>query len=596
MKKFINISAKQFIKVVLPLLIVAVFTITSYTIMINKLIDEIVNNATGKGIERVEKQILRTLDVEITNLDMICDIAALTQAPSSLSMLVKSAAAKNETVLAYYFSSIKPLSKGGYLVMSDDWRAPSTFDQTTRPWYSGALEAKGQIFGSDIYVNARSNTKCISLSRAIYNERGTEVGVVGFDMDLEKLSANLGNIQVSPTSVMNIVTADGRYVTHYADKNKINDSNIFDDTNFSVKDRTLDGFVDDGETKVVSSLSKYFCVGKIPGTPWYIVVQGERNDFVKKHFTWGIIILIITAILILVSAVFNVYNANITASKERALGEELIGETQNLVVVAKETSATSQDQSAAVKEIVATMEDTNNLSENIAEKIQGVTSVAQKTSSDVADGASALNVNVDKLYEISEANKETIDGIKELSKEIDNIWDIVTMITSVADQAKIIAFNAELEAASAGEAGKNFHIVASEIRRLADGIIDSTKEIKDRISAIQHSSDSLILASESGTVKVAEGVKTAKELEERFASIKSGAEITAQAAEEITTTIQQQTYASSQILITLKQISAGVENFSATTENVSSAAAKLQEVAEKLNVITKHSDSEEAEV
>ena len=479
--------------------------------------------------------------------------------------------------------------------MSDDWRAPSTFDQTTRPWYSGALEAKGQIFGSDIYVNARSNTKCISLSRAIYNERGTEVGVVGFDMDLEKLSANLGNIQVSPTSVMNIVTADGRYVTHYADKNKINDFNIFDDTNFSVKDRTLDGFVDDGETKVVSSLSKYFCVGKIPGTPWYIVVQGERNDFVKKHFTWGIIILVITAILILVSAGFNVYNANITASKERALGEELIGETQNLVVVAKETSATSQDQSAAVKEIVATMEDTNNLSENIAEKIQGVTSVAQKTSSDVADGASALNVNVDKLYEISEANKETIDGIKELSKEIDNIWDIVTMITSVADQAKIIAFNAELEAASAGEAGKNFHIVASEIRRLADGIIDSTKEIKDRISAIQHSSDSLILASESGTVKVAEGVKTAKELEERFASIKSGAEITAQAAEEITTTIQQQTYASSQILITLKQISAGVENFSATTENVSSAAAKLQEVAEKLNVITKHSDSEEAE-
>ncbi|MBO7421351.1 MAG: hypothetical protein J6U06_09575, partial [Spirochaetaceae bacterium] len=268
-------------------------------------------------------------------------------------------------------------------------------------------------------------------------------------------------------------------------------------------------------------------------------------------------------------------------------------QTQNLVVVAKETAATSQEQSAAVKEIVATMEDSNNLSENIATKIEDVSSVAEKTTTDVADGAVALEVNVQKLHEIFDANANTIEGIKKLSKEIDNIWEIVTMITSVADQAKIIAFNAELEAASAGEAGKNFHIVASEIRRLADGIIDNTKQIKERITNIQHSSDTLILASESGTAKINEGCATADELEAKFASIKSAAEITADSAREITSIIQQQSAASGQILITLKQISAGVENFSAATENISSSAEQLKTIANTLNQQVENFDTQQ---
>ena len=268
---------------------------------------------------------------------------------------------------------------------------------------------------------------------------------------------------------------------------------------------------------------------------------------------------------------------------EQSLGNHLFEETQGLVVAAKETAATSQDQSAAVKEIVATMEDSNNLSENISSKINDVAQVAKKTFSDVELGGTALQSNVDKLHEIFEANTETINGIKALSGKIDNIWDIVTLINSVADQAKIIAFNAELEAASAGEAGKNFHIVASEIRRLADGIIAGTKEIKERITEIQHSSDSLILASESGTEKINEGCERARELEANFESIRSAAEITSNSAGEITNIIQQQTAASGQILVTLKQIAAGVENFTSATENVSKSAEQLKEIANKLN-------------
>jgi len=222
------------------------------------------------------------------------------------------------------------------------------------------------------------------------------------------------------------------------------------------------------------------------------------------------------------------------------------------------------------------------LSENIAQKIKDVAGVANNTNQNVRDGVKYLEANVAQLHEIAGANQNTIDGIKSLGDKIENIWDIVTLINSVADQAKIIAFNAELEASSAGEAGKNFHIVATEIRRLADGIIDGTKEIKASINEIQQSSDSLILASESGTEKIKEGVENAKGLEAKFSSIRNASEITAESANDITTIIQQQAMASEQMLITLKQISAGVENFGAATDNISNASQRLKELAEDM--------------
>ena len=269
--------------------------------------------------------------------------------------------------------------------------------------------------------------------------------------------------------------------------------------------------------------------------------------------------------------------------KEREMGNRLFEETQNLAVATKETAATSQDSAAAVKEIVATMEDTNALSENISRKIKDVSSVANTTSSDVVDGVAQIELNVKQLHEIFDANQQTIDGIKTLSEKIESIWDIVTLINNVADQAKIIAFNAELEASTAGEAGKSFRIVANEIRRLSDGIIDGTHEIKEKINEIQHSSDSLILASESSTEKINSGYENARGLSEKFESIKKSAEITAKSADDIADIIQQQASASEQILIAIKEIASGVENFTVATDNISGAAENVRKISEELN-------------
>ena len=267
---------------------------------------------------------------------------------------------------------------------------------------------------------------------------------------------------------------------------------------------------------------------------------------------------------------------------EKNVSSNLFAETQHLADATKQNAENSQSQSAAVKEIVATMHDSTELANNIGEKIKHVTDLAEKSRDAVVSGSEALQNNVKELLDIKNTNMLTIDGIKKLNSKIKGIWDIVSIINNVADQTKIIAFNAELEALSSGEAGKNFHIVATEIRRLSDNIIDSIKEIREIINEIQKASDALILDSEKGTAQIDSGCESARSLESGFESIMESSKATASSSHEILDNVNQLTSASEQIFITLKQIAQGIESFSQSTESISMASENVKEIASLL--------------
>ncbi len=267
---------------------------------------------------------------------------------------------------------------------------------------------------------------------------------------------------------------------------------------------------------------------------------------------------------------------------ERSISKKLNEETLNLAAATKESAASCMDQSAAVKEIVATIEDTKNMSFNITEKLKNVSQLTEKEKNDVLIGVEYLDRNVKELLSVMKMNSQTIEGIKELGDKVNNIWDVVSIINDVASQAKIIAFNAELEASSAGEYGKNFHIVASEVRRLSDNIIESTKEIKDKITEVQGASDVLILASENGAKEITAGYENIQSLQKKFTSLKDSAEDTAKSSNEITDVVQQLSVSHEQIYCTIKQISEGIENFTQTTENISASSQNVKNIAQML--------------
>ena len=570
-------SAKFFLASILPLLIVALIAGAVFAKITMSIVSSNVEKETIASMEKLSSQVQQLLQQNITNVEDFINLAEYTEDKDTRNAIIHTLAKNLVHSYKIYYSTYESPREGGYWMDSVDWVPGESYDWTTRGWYKAAVGNAGKTCYIDPYIAASTGKACITVSKAVLGKGGRIQGVAALDMNIDDFTNFLEDCRVSANSHIYIVTGEGLYMAN-EDSEKVLKANYFDEIQFRQDARAHLS----GETKVKMERGRFYGSTKIGESPWFIVADGPVSDFTGVYKFRMFSAIVILLILSAGGAAFLSAFMGKIQKKERQIGSKLLVETQNLAVSAKENAATSQDQSAAVKEIVATMEDNNALSENVATKIKDVSMVAGKTNSDVADGVSYLERNLEQLKEIAAANLNTIDGIKSLGDKIENIWDIVTLINSVADQAKIIAFNAELEASSAGEAGKNFHIVATEIRRLADGIIDGTKEIKERIGEIQQSSDSLILASENGTEKINSGVESAKSLSERFESIKHSSEVTAGSANDITSIIQQQAIASEQILVTLRQISAGVENFTQATENISQASENLRAIANSL--------------
>lgn len=192
-----------------------------------------------------------------------------------------------------------------------------------------------------------------------------------------------------------------------------------------------------------------------------------------------------------------------------------------------------------------TRENTNDenarISAEIVEKTGSVAAIASKMEKDVIQGFAILEKNVKKMEDIKGKNSGVINGIISLSNKVKKIRDIVRAINTITDQTKVIAFNAALEAAGAGEAGKRFSVVAGEVNRLADNIAGLTRQIREQVEEIQSASSFLIVHSEEGSDIIAEGYMLIKDLEDVFMEIRSGAEITSNQAKTITDALKERT-------------------------------------------------------
>lgn len=260
----------------------------------------------------------------------------------------------------------------------------------------------------------------------------------------------------------------------------------------------------------------------------------------------------------------------------------LVTSVQELSTTTKEVTSTYNMQAAAVKEVVSTMEDSNTITQSVGRSISEVTRIAMRTKEHVDSGTGIVQQTTNKMNEIRHKNTDTISGIRSLTDKIRAIWDIVDIINAIVEQTRIIAFNAALEASTAGEAGRNFRVVASEIKRLADSTSHSTAEIQARITEIQKAANNLIVVSEEGTERIRQGHELSDHLHEVFSEILSSAEISVSSSESIEHSIRQQMNAFEQILVTMKEISGGIDNLVLTQQQTAKTAESLSSMAAKL--------------
>ncbi len=281
---------------------------------------------------------------------------------------------------------------------------------------------------------------------------------------------------------------------------------------------------------------------------------------------------------------FNHYLANQIISMLRGIlfqteqfGKTIAESSSDLMRIANETESTSVEQSTGIKKIVSTMENATNLSHNIENRIIEVTEIAKQTVEKVNTGSELLSKSLSSISAIADSNEVTIQGIKNLNNKINQIWEIANIIDSISDQTKIIAFNAELEATTEIGESKNFKNVANEIRRLANSTMDSTREIKAKISAVQKSSEQLIKASQESTDLIRKETELSESLENKFTNINNSARYNSTSSNEIKYLVEQQTKAFDQIVNTLHQISTSVQGFSKSTRFLIETSRNLQE-------------------
>ena len=274
-------------------------------------------------------------------------------------------------------------------------------------------------------------------------------------------------------------------------------------------------------------------------------------------------------------------NKVITKSKE--IGTKIDGYSKDLVTISTQTQATAVEQSTGTAEILSIMKEADNFSHEIDTKTSEVSEIASKTAESVQNGTQFLADNMVKMFAISRANTSTTNGIRDVNEKINSIWEIVSIINSIADQTKIIAFNAELESTNVNENGRNFRNVSNEIRRLANGTMDRTKEIKERINEVQLASDKLLESSQKCTEKINQGMELIESLENSFTIISKSASETAESSEEIEGRIKQETEAFEQIVTTLQQVSKNIESLSLSTKTITVTAGSLQTNSSELS-------------
>ncbi|MBF0584477.1 MAG: methyl-accepting chemotaxis protein [Magnetococcales bacterium] len=246
----------------------------------------------------------------------------------------------------------------------------------------------------------------------------------------------------------------------------------------------------------------------------------------------------------------------------------------------EEQSTTAVQQVAAVTEITCTMEELSSSSAQIADNARKVLHMSSQTLSKTNQGVSEMAMVIDRMKKITKANRRSSKAIVELGHKSVEITDIMNMINSIADQTKLLAFNAALEAASAGEAGKRFGVVAVEIRRLADSVMESTGHIAARVEQIRGTIQQLVEGSKQDAQQVEEGMEISTRAARILAEVVEGVGTTTDATQQISLATQQQETANRQILSALQGIEQGIQQSSVSINQTSQGIKAMAHLAQ----------------
>lgn len=263
----------------------------------------------------------------------------------------------------------------------------------------------------------------------------------------------------------------------------------------------------------------------------------------------------------------------ITRSLTKQIGTA-VGQVQSsateLQAAANQQATGAKEQATAMNEISTTISELMATSRQIAESAQRVAQIAGQTAASAKSGEGTVETTHASIGVIRRQVDLIVSNMLELGKKSQQIGAVLDIVSELAEQTNILAINATIEAAGAGEAGRRFSVVAEEIRKLADRVGGSTKEIRTLIDDVRSAVNTTVMTTESGSKAVDDGSKRFGEVASALKQIVSLVSTTTEAAREIELSTKQQATAVEQVNVAIANVA------QATKETESSSSQTLQ--------------------
>ncbi len=275
----------------------------------------------------------------------------------------------------------------------------------------------------------------------------------------------------------------------------------------------------------------------------------------------------------------------LTAALTKQIGtavRHIESSSNELKAVSHQQASGAKEQSTAMNEITTTINELLATSRQIAERAQHVSQVAGQTEGSARRGDETVDRANESFSAIRRHTDQIVTHMVELGRKGQQIGAVVDIVSELAEQTNILAINATIEAAGAGEVGRRFGVVADEIRKLADRVSGSAKEIRALVDDVRGAVNASILSTETGSKAVDAGARQFVEVASAFRQIGGLVLTTGEAAKEIELSTKQQATAVEQVNLAVSNVAQATRESEASTHQTLQTASQLAGLSREL--------------